>query len=109
MNALDVFSASTANSIVERLDWVLLHSLWQFAAIAILSTLGDVDATCWLTLVMILEQPELFHITATTPRGKNESEIIVSHISWSDLTFLRIGSIGRARAGQASGTDLQNN
>ena len=103
MNAFNVFSASTVNSIIERLGWVLLHSLWQFAAIAILSTLGDVYATCWLTLAMISEQPEL-----NTHRGKNENEIIVSHINWNDLTFLHIGSICRARARQASGTDLQN-
>ncbi len=39
MNTFSVFSEATVNSTVERLGWVLLHSLWQFAAIAMLSTL----------------------------------------------------------------------
>jgi beta-lactamase regulating signal transducer with metallopeptidase domain/WD40 repeat protein len=39
MNALDVFALANMNSITERLGWVLIHSVWQFAAVAILSTL----------------------------------------------------------------------
>ena len=39
MNAFDIFALANMNSITERLGWVLIHSVWQFTAIAILSTL----------------------------------------------------------------------
>ena len=48
MNTFQVYSDVTGNSTVEQLGWVLLHSLWQFAAIAILSALV-VPAVWWLS------------------------------------------------------------
>ncbi|MDX1925166.1 MAG: M56 family metallopeptidase [Pirellulaceae bacterium] len=39
MNACDVFALANMNSITESLGWVLIHSVWQFAAVAIVATL----------------------------------------------------------------------
>jgi WD40 repeat protein len=40
MNVQDVLALANVNSVIERLGCVLIHDLWQFAAMAILATLA---------------------------------------------------------------------
>ena len=54
MNTLAVFS-ETGHSTVERLGWVLLHSRWQFASIAILSAFV-IPAVWWLSKRIRIER-----------------------------------------------------
>lgn len=40
MNVLLAFAWPVSNSVIERLGWVLLHSLWQFALVSLLAAMA---------------------------------------------------------------------